>query len=78
MPKLNKPEAGKQYRLTGAKDTACIANGDSWAASEVQEIHCCECGDYISTEAAEVAGHIISETLCEPCNKEITAEALRR
>ena len=33
----DKPEQGKQYRLTGGKDTPSIANGNSWAESEVTD-----------------------------------------
>jgi len=33
----NKPEDGKVYSLTGAKGTACIANGNTWKESEVKE-----------------------------------------
>ena len=29
------PEPGKQYALTGAPGTPCIANGNTWAESEV-------------------------------------------
>jgi hypothetical protein len=32
----DKPEQGKQYRLIGGKDTPSIANGNSWAESEVK------------------------------------------
>ena len=35
-PEQDKPEQGKQYRLTGGKDTPSIANGNSWAESEVK------------------------------------------
>ena len=38
-PKKDKPVAGKTYALTGARGTRCIANGNSWAESEVQEEH---------------------------------------
>jgi hypothetical protein len=33
----DKPEAGKVYALTGAAGSRCIANGYTWAESEVQE-----------------------------------------
>ena len=33
----DKPEAGKVYALTGARDARCIANGNTWAESEVQD-----------------------------------------
>ena len=33
-PEPNKPEQGKQYRLTGGKDTPSIANGKSRAEGE--------------------------------------------
>ena len=39
MPNKDKPEAGKTYALTGARGTRCIANGNSWAESEVQGEH---------------------------------------
>jgi|TARA_R100001510_G_C7485954_1_gene95864 hypothetical protein len=39
MKNHNKPEAGKTYALTGARGTRCIANGNSWAESEVQGEH---------------------------------------
>ena len=38
MPNKNKedkPEAGKVYALTGARGSRCIANGNTWAESEV-------------------------------------------
>ena len=38
-PKKDKPVAGKTYALTGARGTRCIANGNSWAESEVQGEH---------------------------------------
>jgi len=37
MPKIDKPEPGKIYALTGAKGTPSIAAGNSWAESEVTE-----------------------------------------
>ena len=33
----DKPEAGKTYALTGARGSRCIANGNSWAESEVKD-----------------------------------------
>ena len=33
----DKPEAGKVYALTGAAGTRCIANGNTWKESEVDE-----------------------------------------
>jgi hypothetical protein len=33
----DKPEDGKVYSLTGAKGTACIANGNTWKESEVND-----------------------------------------
>ena len=35
--KQDKPQAGKIYSLTGATGTNCIANGNTWADSEVVE-----------------------------------------
>jgi len=32
----DKPEYGKQYALTGAIGSKCIANGNSWKESEVK------------------------------------------
>ena len=37
LVKEDKPEAGKTYALTGARGTKCIANGNSWSESEVEE-----------------------------------------
>ncbi len=34
---IDKPEEGKVYALTGAKGTACIANGNTWKESEVKD-----------------------------------------
>ena len=34
---VDKPEAGKTYALTGATGSRCIANGNSWKESEVDE-----------------------------------------
>lgn len=33
----NEPEYGKQYALTGATGTPCIANGNTWAESVVEK-----------------------------------------
>ena len=33
----NKPQANKVYALTGGPGSKCIANGNSWAESEVKE-----------------------------------------
>jgi len=33
----DKPEEGKVYALTGARGSRCIANGNSWAESEVTD-----------------------------------------
>ena len=33
----DRPEAGKTYALTGARGTSCIANGNTWKDSEVDE-----------------------------------------
>ena len=33
----DKPEAGKVYALTGGPGSRCIANGNTWAESEVTE-----------------------------------------
>ncbi len=37
IKKTDKPEDGKVYSLTGAKGTACIANGNTWKESEVKD-----------------------------------------
>jgi len=33
----DRPQPGKIYSLTGAPGTPCIANGNTWAESEVPE-----------------------------------------
>jgi hypothetical protein len=33
----DKPEAGKTYALTGGTGSRCIANGNSWKESEVED-----------------------------------------
>ena len=33
---IGKPEPYKQYRLTGGRGVKCIANGNTWAESEVE------------------------------------------
>ena len=33
----DKPEAGKVYALTGGPGSRCIANGNTWAESEVKD-----------------------------------------
>ena len=38
----DKPEYGKQYRLTGDKDTPAISNGNSWKESEVFKCPSCD------------------------------------
>jgi len=35
--KEDKPVAGKVYALTGTSSSRCIANGNTWAESEVKE-----------------------------------------
>ena len=35
--KRDKPEDGKVYALTGGPGSRCIADGNSWAESEVKE-----------------------------------------
>ena len=37
MVDKGKPEAGKVYSLTGKKGDKCIANGNTWAESEVKD-----------------------------------------
>jgi hypothetical protein len=37
VAKPNKPEEGKQYRLIGGSDEPSIANGNSWAESEIKD-----------------------------------------
>ena len=34
--KKDKPEEGKTYALTGAKNDKCILNGNTWKESEVK------------------------------------------
>jgi len=35
--KEDKPEAGKVYALTGGPGSRCLANGNTWAESEVDQ-----------------------------------------
>ncbi len=35
--KKDRPEAGKIYALTDGEGKPCIANGDTWAQSEVKK-----------------------------------------
>ena len=35
--KEDKPVAGKVYALTGTSSSRCIANGNTWAESEVKD-----------------------------------------
>tara|TARA_R100000988_G_C3935494_1_gene133554 strand:+ start:174 stop:347 length:174 start_codon:yes stop_codon:yes gene_type:complete len=35
--KEDKPAAGKVYALTGTSSSRCIANGNTWAESEVTD-----------------------------------------
>ena len=37
VAKPNKPEEGKQYLLIGGTDQPSIANGNTWAESEIKE-----------------------------------------
>jgi len=37
MTDKDKPEPGKLYALTGCPRSPCIANGNTWAESEVTE-----------------------------------------
>ena len=37
VEEANKPEEGKVYALTGGTGARCIANGNTWAESEVKE-----------------------------------------
>ena len=34
---VDKPEGGKVYALTGSRGSRCIANGNTWAESEVKD-----------------------------------------
>ena len=38
LEKEDKPEAGKVYALTGGPGSRCIANGNSWKESEVEDL----------------------------------------
>jgi len=38
LVKEDKPEPGKVYALTGGPGARCIANGDTWAESEVKDL----------------------------------------
>tara|TARA_R100001129_G_C5189111_1_gene210204 strand:- start:185 stop:364 length:180 start_codon:yes stop_codon:yes gene_type:complete len=38
LEKEDKPVAGKVYALTGGPGSRCIANGNSWAESEVKDV----------------------------------------
>jgi len=53
----NTPEYGKQYRLTAAAGTPCVANGNTWAESEVPPV---------STEEAEEIQRFHDSLLFEP------------
>jgi len=37
LDSIDKPEEGKVYALTGGTGSRCIANGHSWAESEVKD-----------------------------------------
>lgn len=37
VAKSNKPKEGKQYLLIGGTDQPSIANGNTWAESEIKE-----------------------------------------
>ena len=37
LVKEDRPKAGKTYALTGARGSRCIANGNTWAESEVKD-----------------------------------------
>ena len=43
---MDKPQDGKLYALTGGPSDKCIANGNSWAESEVVEPKPLEVGGY--------------------------------
>ena len=34
---VDKPKEGKVYALTGSRGSRCIANGNTWAESEVKD-----------------------------------------
>ena len=38
---INKPEYGKQYRLTGSPKEKAISNGNTWAESEIPKVLVC-------------------------------------
>jgi len=46
---MNKPEANKLYALTGGTGEPCIANGNTWAESEVKP-KCNLCGVVVFPE----------------------------
>jgi len=61
----NKPESGKQYALTGGSGEACIANGNSWAESEVPFVP----GNIIKDLGGEHV--IIGMGSCGLCNRRL-------
>ena len=42
MAKVDRPEPGKVYALTGGMDALALSNGNTWAESEVRT--CARCG----------------------------------
>ena len=55
---MNKPESGKLYALTGGKGQKSIANGNTWAESEVGR--CSRCKNSIELEG-------IGNLCCKKC-----------
>ena len=45
VKEANKPEGGKVYALTGSRGSRCIANGNTWAESEVTDPAAADAGE---------------------------------
>ena len=45
VQEANKPEGGKVYALTGSRGSRCIANGNTWAESEVTDPAAADAGE---------------------------------
>ena len=66
-----KPQPNKVYRLTGGPHEPCIANGNTWAASEVITEPSCDLTKVKGTElTSDAATPILNKSETTPARKD--------
>ncbi len=64
----DKPEAGKQYRLTGGTGVKAISNGNTWAESVIHP-KCRKCGLTQIAGSREATRDFVFYDICIGCSK---------